>query len=93
MTHDLFYSEKENILFYVAGYIDNFNDVDKIIEMLQDHKAEFIKLGGEGKIYTKEITKSSRYKYMRVFWCKTKKIPVNAFKLGKDWDMWKWISN
>ena len=45
-TH-LFYSEKENILFYIAGYVDNSCNVDEIIKMLQKNKAKFIKLGGE----------------------------------------------
>ena len=95
-TNDLFYSGSDKKLFYVAGYTDNSDGVDNIIEMLQKNKNEFIKLGGRGKINTTYITKSRRYKSMRVFFCTTEKAkaPKSAFHItGNGWDMWKWLSD
>lgn len=91
---DLFYSGSDKKLFYVAGYTDNSYGVDNIIKMLRENKNEFIKLGGRGKIDTTYITKSRRYKNMRIFFCTTEKAPKSAYHItGSGWDMWKWLSD
>lgn len=40
------------------------------------------------------ITKSSKYKNMRVFYVVDPAvIHKDAYHLGPDWDMWKWLEN
>ncbi len=96
---DLFYSVSEGLLFYVAGYADSTNVMTQI-SMLQNNYNHMKRIsGGETQISSEEILKSSRYKSMRVFWCKTTVIPQDAFVIGdkpndpNNWTMWKWINN
>lgn len=92
---NLFYSTKEKILFWITGYTRDLNtyNVKEICESLQKNQDNFKKNGGEGVIKTKEITKSRRYKRMRVFWCKKENSEKEAFELGEDWTMDKWIGD
>lgn len=92
----LFYSQKENILFYVAGYTDNSDNVQKIIAMLQEKSAQFIGLHSSYKlenVKTFYVTKSKRYKSMRVFYLETSIVPEIAFSLCENCTMMEWIEN
>ena len=101
---NLFYSEEENILFWVAGYTaaDNTQHVDEIITSLRKRWNEFVfdvaKLppSRTQEVKTDYITESRRYKYMRVFWCgdvEPEDVPEDAFHItgANGWTMWKWL--
>lgn len=93
---DLFYSETEKILFWVAGYTDNSVYVNTIIETLKNNREHFKRLGAIGTVKTDVITDSRRYKSMRVFWCEDieeQDCPETAFHLSveNEWTMWKWL--
>ena len=92
---DLFYSLKEKKMFYIAGYVDNSSKIYENIKVLEEGENNVKKLIGTDKceVSTRYIEKSSRYKSMRVFYADTTIIPPNAFVLGKDWDMWNWLTN
>lgn len=92
---NLFYSESENLLFWVAGYRDNSLNVDDIISMLKENKNEFLKMGAVGEIKTDIITNSRRYKHMRYFYCETKNPPKEAFSISNqnNWTMKKWLED
>lgn len=93
MAKDLFYSESEGILFLIGGYTPECNMKD-MISCLQNNYNHMERIsGGVKEIKTRFILTSSRYKSMRVFWCETKEIPEDAFRLGKDWSMEQWITN
>ena len=91
---NLYYSEKEKILFYIIGYTDNSNNVQEIVRMLTDGADKLAKLISveRSAINTSFITQSNRYANMRVFYVKTNIIPVNAFMFGNDWTMKTWLS-
>ena len=99
MDNELFYSVKDKRLFWVAGYTDNSYDVNFIIRMLRIKRKifrEMTKISNYKKVKTDFITKSSRYKSMRYFWVdniEIDKVPEEAFQLGTDWDMMKWLEN
>lgn len=93
MPKDLFYSEKEGILFLIAGYTPECNVKDMISTLKNNHKHMERISGGVKQIKTRYILSSSRYKSMRMFWCETKEVPSDAFRLGKDWTMEQWVSN
>ena len=93
---NVLYSNKENIVFYIPGYVDTCC-VNEMIKVLEKGKQEIIKICkdmsiDEGQIQSYEIRISRRYKSMRVFYVKTPKMPEGAFSLGDDWTMDKWIS-
>jgi len=97
---DLFYSHHEGILFYIGGYEDTTN-VKTMISILQNNYNFFEKLAKVKEIHTDVITKSSRYKNMRVYWAVTSERPIDAFVIGandssdnlKKWTMRKWLEN
>lgn len=93
---NLFYSKKEAILFHVAGYTDNSESVSDIVEMLMFHSKALSVLDKNYQledVKTFYVTKSSRYKNMRVFYLKTSIVPKGTFELDGDWTMMKWIEN
>ena len=94
---DLFYSVSEKKLFWIAGYTDNSHNVKEIVSTLTNNRNHFIricKLPENSVVNTDYITKSSRYKSMRFFWVDNVETPPeDAFELGNDWTMHKWISN
>ena len=94
---DLFYSESEKKLFWIAGYTDNTCGVDAHINMLTAKRDMFLDMCGlpkDTKIFSDYITKSRRYKSMRYFWANdVSEAPEEAFKLGSDWTMYKWIED
>lgn len=95
MQEDLVYSNKEKILFNIVGYVDNSDNVDELIKVLEEGTDILSEISNEerNKIKTQYINKSSRYKYMRVFYVVTENIPVQAFQLGNDWSMAQWLAN
>lgn len=106
MDTNLFYSENEKILFWVAGYtlIDNTQLVDQIIDDLRKRWNDFVydvaKLppARTKEVKTDYITESRRYKFMRVFWCENvepEDVPENAFNITGEngWTMWKWLKD
>lgn len=96
---DLFYSEKDNTLFWVAGYTtdNNTSNVAEMIKSLAENGDKFAnhcdcKAVDVKTLYVEE---SRKYKYMRVFYIeKPLTIPDDAYKLNGDyWTMEKWITN
>jgi hypothetical protein len=92
---NLFYSKSEGILFYVAGYTDNSDNVLEIIEMLKKGAnvvAELINADIK-EVRTFFVNNSRRYKNMRVFYVKTDVIPKDAFTITEEnnWTMSKWV--
>ena len=94
--NDLFYSVEEKTLFYVAGYTDNSNKISEIRKTMDNGEKIIRNLVGSKtlEVNTRYIDKSSRYKYMRVFYATTNVVPKDAFVLdGVDWTMMKWLNN
>ena len=87
----LFYSQNEKILFLLAGYTDNSDSVDYWVKMLTQYKDYITNLVKTDEVKTTYITQSTRYKYMRVFYCITEEVPEKAFVLDGDWTMMKWL--
>ncbi len=95
---NLYYSETEKIIFSVGGSYSEMDSTDNVktqICVLQNNYNHFSKLFKTKEINTRYITKSSRYKYMRVYYAtmESADVPAGTFMLGKDWTMDKWISN
>ena len=95
---ELYYSEHDKRLFWVAGYTDNASGVDTHIRMLTAKRDIFLKMCGleSGNVKTEYVTKSTRYKSMRYFWIdeiESSEAPEEAYRLGSDWTMIKWIEN
>ncbi len=94
---DLFYSISEKSLFWIAGYTDNSCNVREIVSVLENNRRHFVsncKLPKNALVNTDYITSSSRYKSMRYFWINDIETPPkDAFVLGEDWTMHKWITN
>lgn len=96
---ELFYSGKEKILFYIAGYTDNSFNVKEIISVLENNRNYFltqVEMSKNTVVRTEFIINSRRYKSMRYFWIndvEPDKIPKEAFILNDDWTMQKWIEN
>lgn len=98
MLKDIFYVESEKRIFWVAGYQDNSYNANSIIDMLENCLSKlrkYLSIDKKKIIFTEYISKSSRYKSMRVFWIDEIECPTNVeiFKLGNDWTMQKWIEN
>ena len=94
----LFYSKKEKILFYVAGYTDNSNKVTDIIEMLNEGSKRVTDLvqADVKEAKTFMVEQSRRYKHMRVFYLENieaREVPKDAYQFGKDWTMSKWLQD
>lgn len=94
---NLFYSQKEKILFWVAGYTDNSSNVKEIISMLESNAKKLADLVSANKNYVRTfvINESRRYKNMRVFYLKTHVFPVReeAFMLKEEQKMIKWLED
>ncbi len=94
---NLFYSETEKIVFEIVGYseMDNTDNVKTQMSVLTNNYNHFSKKWDTKEINTKVITKSSRYKYMRVFYATLDKKPVDAFLISSEnnWTMNKWLEN
>lgn len=98
-----FYSEKDDIYFYIAGYhgCDNTMLAIEIANKLIGEINKLTKLLGvkDSDIKTDRITKSRRYKYMRVFYIQNAKANVleselnTAFCIGGGWSMQSWIES
>lgn len=92
---DLFYSPTEKLLFWVAGYTDNTENVNKLVKMLDTLAMKFANkvLVKKSDVRTTFVTHSRRYKQMRVFYVKTDHAPKKAFSIGSDkgWTMNKWL--
>ena len=95
-TDDLFYSSKEGILFWVAGYTQDGNteNVKKILESIKENAYKFAEQAGVDfdEVQTFYNSQPPRYQYMRIFYTYAPKNLEGAFKLGEDWTMYKWIT-
>lgn len=95
---NLFYLQKDNLLFWVAGYTRDGN-TSSVVEQCQSLTENATKLAtlvnaDIKHIYTFFVEKSRRYKYMRVFWIKTDVIPEEAYVItNSDWTMMKWVQD
>lgn len=92
---DLFYSQREGILFWVAGYTRD-NNTEQVIEMIKSLEENATKFAEMANIPIEKVStflnsKPPRYQYMRIFyaWCPDVK---DSFKLSEDWTMNKWIT-
>lgn len=105
---DIFYSESENILFWVVGYswIDNTSKVQEIIDEFTKKRTEFLSIfdgrklpkNVEKNVKSAEVRESRRYKHMRIFYLehiKPEQVPENAFHITNEngWTMWKWLTD
>jgi hypothetical protein len=92
---ETFYSSKDGYLFLIAGYTADLNtfSVEAIIKSLSDHATRFAQWSGvhPSQVQTYKIQKNSRYENMRVFYAKSTTPPEDAYQLGPDWEMTKWI--
>lgn len=90
----MFYSKDENILFNVYGYSSHIVNAIDFADFLKEEAKKLAKLC-DGKWF--EITKSSRYKYMTVFYIKGKICPDSddIFVIGNTkhkWTMMEWLT-
>lgn len=97
---DLFYSESEKRIFFIAGYTDNSYNVREIIGVLENNRKFLLKhIGLPEKstiVNTGYITTSKRYKSMRYFWIdniEKDEVPEDAFWLNNEWKMHEWLEN
>lgn len=78
--NNLFYTEKDSTLFWIAGYTwdGNTSFVIEQIKSLQENAQKFADISQVylANVKTHFVEKSSRYKYMRVFY-------VNDFPMSK----------
>jgi len=90
----LFYSTVEKKLFYIPTYYTHGTGMLKnLIKNLEEGRKVLRQFAPIGDIYCDEIRKSSRYKSAWYFSVKTGVCPEEAFQLGEDWTMFKWIEN
>lgn len=95
---NLFYAYQGKVLFHVAGYQDNDNNVVNIIKALN---AGARKLAGlisvdKKRVQTFLIEKSRRYKHMRVFFIENVEsafVPQGTYRIGADWTMETWLED
>lgn len=96
ITKELFYSSKEGILFWVAGYTKdrNMTNLKEIIADLNLNGIRFAQHAGcdFDEVNTFYITESPCYKNMRVFFTYLPKNLEDAFELKEDWTMSEWIT-
>lgn len=93
LMENLFYSEKEKFLFYIAKNTNISQNVEEIIKMLTTGAnilAELISVERKA-ISTYFVTNSRRYKYMRVFYVKTDVVPEGASKTSDGLGMHEWV--
>ena len=104
---DLYYSQNEKILFWVAGYsqIDITLKVNDIIDSYKESVSKFLSLfpvemrpvSADLNVKTAYIENGLRYKKMRVFYLENitpSQVPEEAFEITNknDWTMWKWLN-
>lgn len=97
MEKDLFYSPDEKIAFLITGYDEPAN-VQALLSTLENGVKRFDRaVGIVTDLKTRVILKSSRYKYMRVYWHDNiDEAPEGAFVVGggeHKWTMDQWLSN
>lgn len=94
---DLYYFEDHSQLCWVAGYTPDGNTMNLQIkvESLLKYGQEFAKMAGVPleNVNTKFIQKSSKYKYMRVFYATVTTPPEGAFVVNNGWNIWDWLEN
>lgn len=90
----MYYFTEEQVFLLIAGYVDNSSNVDNIVKTLTEYKEYIQKLVKTDAVNTWFIDKSSRYKNMRAFFCKTEDIPKDTYIIeGNNWTMCKWLYN
>lgn len=97
ITKDLFYSSKEGILFWVAGYTRDGN-TDNVKEIIEDLKQNALRFAEQAGCHFDEVKtfyndRPPRYQYMRIFYTYVPKNLEGAFELGEDWTMRKWLTS
>jgi len=94
IENNLFYSKKENLLFWIAGYMQDTGKTWDIIKGFDDAAQSFMKFCKVpyNTIYQQKIH-DRRYKNMYVFYCEASDyIPDIAYRITKaDWTFSKWI--
>lgn len=91
---NLFYSKSEKIAFWVSNYGCSSSKVSEVVEWLKEKGGLAANAFGVelDAVRWYEITVSRRYKNMHVFYAETDVVPENAFELGEEWTMEKWLS-
>jgi len=92
---NVFYSQSERISFWVSGYGCSSSKVSEVVEWLKEKGGLASKSFGVelDAVRWYEITVSRRYKNMHVLYAETDIVPENAFEIGEEWTMDKWLSN
>lgn len=96
ITNNLFYSTKENILFWVVGYTRD-NNTHNLLEKIDSLKQNGIRFAEQAGVNLDEVKTFTndyppRYQYMRVFYTHVPKNLENTFKLGESWSMSEWLT-
>ena len=91
----------EGLLFYSKGllflinqsYTEYAYSASHVINTIQTGVRNLEKYapGKAGEVCTFVIKGSSRYEGKRIFYVPTNVVPKEAYNIGPDWSMWKWI--
>ncbi len=93
-VNGLFYSINDKKLFWIPNYYTNGSgNLEQLLKNLKEGKSILRHFVKRGSIHTSEILVSRRYKSMWYFSVETEVCPKEAFEIGKDWTMWKWIQD
>lgn len=90
--YNLYYSQKEKILFWISGLKNSTNIVEEIVEDLTKKAEAFIELGEvkdseKSRIQTFTLKDSSSYPYNDIFFLATDIIPLKASILEDNQSM------
>jgi hypothetical protein len=97
MNKDLFYCPKTRVLCWVAGYTADGNTdvVSEIISSLARTAEKFAGIAGcdVGKVHTKFIESSRRYKNMRVFYAYMPEeyTAAETTYTLENYTIWEWL--
>lgn len=97
MNQDTFYCPQTRVLCWIAGYTadGSADNVAEIIKSLDENAAKFAGIAGCDKqdVKTKFIEKSSRYKYMRVFYAYMPEAYTAAESVYTltNYTIWEWL--
>lgn len=88
MNQDTFYCPQTRVLCWIAGYTTD-------IKSLDENAAKFASIAGCDKqdVKTKFIEKSSRYKYMRVFYAYMPEgyTAAESVYTLENYTIWQWL--
>jgi hypothetical protein len=84
-----FYSLNDKMAFVIVGYsaVDSTYVVDDTIKYLHEESRTFALMAGVSpdQVRSYQITRSSKYDQMRVYYAVTESAPEGSLTLRKDW--------